>query len=91
MSRPLNRARQQKVPNKNIPTLCERSVRYHSVQYKIKGWPSVSTTKIVQKITMDFFRSRNEYGSGGGSEVTEAAVPSSMSVAMAMAMAKGMS
>ena len=77
------------MPNKNIPTLCERSVRYHSVQYKIKGWPSVSTTKIVQKITMDFFRSRNEYGSGGGSEVTEAAVPSSMSVAKAMAMAKG--
>lgn len=35
---------------------------------------------------MAFFRSRNEYGSGGGSEVAEGTVPSSMSVAMAMAM-----
>lgn len=31
---------------------------------------------------MDFFRSRNEYGSGGGSEGIEEAVPSSMSVAI---------
>lgn len=31
---------------------------------------------------MDFFRSRSEYGSGGGSEGIEEAVPSSMSVAI---------
>lgn len=52
----------------NIPRLCERSVRYHSVQYKISGCPKVSITKKVQKKAMDFFRVCNEYGSGGGSE-----------------------
>jgi len=38
--------------------------------------------KIVQKMVIDFFRSRSEYGSGGGSEGIEEAVPSSMGVAI---------
>lgn len=52
----------------SIPKLCERFVRYHSVQYRISGCPKVSITKKIQKKAMDFFRVRKEYGSGGGSE-----------------------
>lgn len=43
-----------------VPKLCDRSVAYQRVQYSTRGWANVSTTKIVQKIAIDFFLVRSE-------------------------------
>lgn len=44
----------------DTPILCERSVRYHNVQYSTSGWPKVSMTKRIQNMAIDFFRVRSE-------------------------------